>query len=91
MQVFLGALEDAMKRIAADPADAAATWVKAENSKLSAAYVEQIIRRPENEWTMVPKKFMAYAEFMAHTGALTVKPQSWRDVFFPDIEKMPGS
>ena len=80
-----------MKQIAANPAEAAVIWVKAENSKLSAAYIEKLIRLPENEWTMVPKKVMVYAEFMSRIGMLTPKPESWRDMFFPATHKLPGS
>jgi len=91
IEAFIAALDDAMKQIAANPAEAAAIWVKAENSKLSAAYIEKLIRLPENEWTMVPKKVMVYAEFMSRIGMLTPKPGSWRDIFFPAIHKLPGS
>jgi ABC-type nitrate/sulfonate/bicarbonate transport system substrate-binding protein len=91
IEAFIAALEDAMKQIAANPAEAAAIWVKAENSKLSAAYIEKLIRLPENEWTMVPKKVMVYAEFMSRIGMLTPKPASWSDLFFPEIQKLPGS
>ena len=87
----MAALDDAIKQIAANPAEAAAIWVKAENSKLSAAFIEKLIRAPENEWTTVPKKVMIYAEFMSRTGKLSPKPESWRDIFFPTIHKLPGS
>jgi NitT/TauT family transport system substrate-binding protein len=91
IEAFVAALDDAMKQIAANPAEAAAVWVKAENSKLSAAYIEKLIRLPENEWTMVPKKIMDYAEFMSHIGMLSPKPASWRDMFFPATHKLSGS
>jgi NitT/TauT family transport system substrate-binding protein len=91
IEAFIAALDDAMKQIAANPAEAAAVWVKAENSKLSAAYIEKLIRLPENEWTMVPKKIMDYAEFMGRIGMLSSKPASWRDMFFPATHKLPGS
>lgn len=91
IEAFIAALDDAMKQIAANPAEAAAIWVKAENSKLSAAYIEKLIRSPENEWTMVPKKVMVYAEFMSRTGKLSPKPAAWGDLFFPEIQKLPGS
>jgi NitT/TauT family transport system substrate-binding protein len=84
-------MDDAMKQIAADPAAAAALWVKAENAKLTPAYIEKIIRLPENEWTMTPKKIMSYAEFMNRVGMLPAKPASWRDVFFEDTHKLSGS
>src|SRR5262245_8973054 len=91
VEAFVAALDDAMKQIADDPAGAAALWVKAENAKLSADYIAGLIRLPENEWTMVPKKITAYAEFMNRSGMLPVKPTTWKDVFFPDTHRLPGS
>jgi sulfonate transport system substrate-binding protein len=91
VQAFLAALDEAMKQIAADPAAAAALWVKAEGSKLSPAEAERIIRLPENEWTTVPKKIMDYADYMSRVGMLPVKPSSWRDVYFEDSHQLPGS
>jgi len=91
VEAFIAALDEAMQSIARDPAAAAAIWVRAENSKLSADYIEKLIRLPENEWTMVPKKIMAYAEFMSRAGMLPVKPTSWRDMFFSDAYRLPGS
>ena len=88
---FLAAFEDAMTQITKDPAAAAALWVKAENSKLPVAEAERIIKLPENEWTMTPKKIMAYADYMARAKMIPVKPSSWQDVFFPDIHKLPGN
>jgi len=91
VEAFVAALDEAMKFIANDPAAAAALWVTAENSKLSAAYAEKIIRDPENEWTMVPKKIMDYADYMSRVGMIPAKPTSWQEVFFADIGKLPGS
>jgi NitT/TauT family transport system substrate-binding protein len=91
VQAFMAALDDALKQISTDPAGVAALWIKAENSKLSQAAVEKMIRLPENEWTAVPKKIMAYAEFMNRTGTLPVKPANWQEVFFDEIHTRPGS
>lgn len=91
IEAFIAALDDAMKQIKADPAGTAAVWIKADKSKLSQPEVEKMIRLPENEWTTVPKKIMAYAEFMNRVGTLAVKPANWQEVFFADIHKLPGS
>jgi NitT/TauT family transport system substrate-binding protein len=88
---FVAALDDAMKQIAADPAAAAALWVQAEHSKLSASAIEKMIRLPENEWTRVPKKIMAYADYMSRAGLIPAKPSSWQDVFFEEAHQLPGS
>lgn len=91
IEAFVAALDDAMKFIKSDPAAAAALWVKAENSKLPVAQAEKIIRAPENEWTTTPKKIMDYADYMSRVGMLSVKPASWRDVYFEEIHNLPGS
>jgi NitT/TauT family transport system substrate-binding protein len=91
VEAFVAALDDAMQQIAKDPAEAASLWVKNENSKIPVAEIERMIRLPENEWTMVPKKVMAYADFMSRAGLIRVKPEHWQDVFFDDIHKLPGS
>lgn len=91
VEAFVAALDEAMKFIKSDPAAAAALWVKAENSKLPVAQAEKIIRAPENEWTTTPKKIMDYADYMSRVGMLAVKPASWRDVYFEEAHKLPGS
>ena len=91
VQALVAALADAMKRIAADPKEAAEVWVKAERSRMSAADAEKLIRLPENEWTMTPKKVTAYAEFMSRIGMIPVKPADWKEVFFEEAHHLSGS
>ncbi len=91
MKAFLDALEESMTRIKSDPAAAAALWIKAENSKLSAADAEKIIRNPQNEWTTTPKKILTYLDYMNWAGLVTAKTNDWKDVFFSGIHGAPGS
>jgi NitT/TauT family transport system substrate-binding protein len=91
MKAFLDALEDSVARIKADPAAAAAIWVKAENSKLSPADAEKIIRNPQNEWTTTPKKVLTYLDYMNRAGLVSTKTSDWKDIFFSGIHGAPGS
>ncbi len=88
---FLAALDRAQKIIVADPAKAATLYIRNEKSKIPPAKVEALIRLPENEWTMVPKRVMQFATFMNQTGAVSTKPDSWKDLFFPEIHVMEGN
>ena len=54
-----------MKEIKDDPAGSAALWVRADHSKLPVAEAENIIRLPENTFTMTPQKMMIFADYMA--------------------------
>jgi NitT/TauT family transport system substrate-binding protein len=86
------AMEVAMQRIKADPAKAAALYLKQEPSKsLSPEYVEKILRDPENVFSVAPGGVMAYADFMQRTGQLKTTPAKWQDPFFPFIQERQGS
>ncbi|MGB0086915.1 MAG: ABC transporter substrate-binding protein [Rhodomicrobiaceae bacterium] len=85
------ALEEAMDFINKNPDKAAASWIKVENSKLAPALVEKIIRDPENKWTVAPQNIMAYADFMNKVGSIKVKPDNWKEMFFPPVHDKEGS
>ena len=91
VEAFVAALDEAVKFINANRKEAAEIWVRAENSRMPAAEAERIIRLPENEWTMTPKKVMAYADFMSRNGLIPARPDSWKDLFFPEVHGLPGS
>lgn len=91
VKAFLAALEDAIKYIKSDPDGAAALWVKNTHSKLPVAEVARIVKLPENEWTMTPKKTMVFAEYMSRVGMIPVKPTSWKDYYIDAIHNLPGS
>jgi NitT/TauT family transport system substrate-binding protein len=91
VEAFVAALDEAVKFINANRKEAAEIWVRAENSRMPAAEAERIIRLPENEWTMTPKKVMAYADFMSRNGLIPARPESWKDLFFPEMHGLPGS
>jgi sulfonate transport system substrate-binding protein len=91
VEAFVAALDEAVNFINANRKEAAEIWVRAENSRMPAAEAERIIRLPENEWTMTPKKVMAYADFMSRNGLIPARPESWKDLFFPEVHGLPGS
>ncbi len=91
IQAFLAALKTAMKDIKADPAAAAAIWVKANHSKLPVAEAEDIIKKPENSFTIVPKRTMAFANYMADVKMVPNRPKSWKDMFIDAVHGLKGS
>jgi NitT/TauT family transport system substrate-binding protein len=91
IRAFADALAECMTIIVKDPRSAAEIWIKAEKSKMSVDDAEKLIRLPENQWTMTPKKVTVYAEFMNRTGVLTTKPADWKEIFFDVIHDLPGS
>lgn len=88
----LAALEEANRMIAADKAMAAALLVEsAGGAGFSAAELEEILADPEIVFTTTPQNIMKYAQFMFEAGTLRARPDSWKDLFFPEIHGAPGS
>jgi NitT/TauT family transport system substrate-binding protein len=88
----LAALEEANRMIAADKAMAAALLIEsAGGAGFTAPEVEEILSDPEIVFTTTPQNVMKYARFMFEAGTLRTQPESWKELFFPEIHGAPGS
>jgi NitT/TauT family transport system substrate-binding protein len=90
-RAFFDALKEAIDWIKANPRDAAALYIRMENSRLTPEFVEGLLTNPEHVFTIAPQNTMKYAEFMARTGTATAKPDDWKDMFFPELHDLQGS
>ena len=85
------ALDQAMRFIRDDPSAAAALYVTAEQSPLSADFVERIVRDPDHVFTIVPQNVQKFADFLYRTGQIKAPPKFWTDLFFNEMATHPGS
>jgi NitT/TauT family transport system substrate-binding protein len=51
----------------------------------------KMVADPDNVWTTVPQKMLAFAAFMQKVGRLKQAPGSWEDVFLPGVHGGQGS
>jgi len=90
-KALVAALKEATDIVNKDKKAAAALWIEDSKSKLSPDMVGKIVTGPQVRWTMTPENTIKYADFMAEVGTLKVKPESWKDYFFPEIHDEKGS
>jgi NitT/TauT family transport system substrate-binding protein len=90
-KAFYDALVEASQLIKADPTAAAKTYLRVEQSKLSEALVEKIVKDPEIDFTVVPQRTYLYAEKLHELGVLKNKADSWKDYFFEQAHGGAGS
>jgi NitT/TauT family transport system substrate-binding protein len=50
-----------------------------------------MLNDPAIVYTTTPQNVMKYVDFMAKAGSIKVKPDSWKDLFFPNIHAAAGS
>lgn len=90
-KALVAALKEATEIVNKDRRAAGAYWIKDVNSKLPLDMVDKIVSGPQVRWTMAPENSMKFATFMHSVGTLKQAPQSWRDLFFPEIHDLDGS
>jgi NitT/TauT family transport system substrate-binding protein len=90
-KALLEALGEATQILNADKPAAAALWIEDSKSKLPLDMVTKILAGPQVTWTLTPENSMKYADFMYEVGSIKTKPQSWKDMFFPEIADLKGS
>jgi NitT/TauT family transport system substrate-binding protein len=50
-----------------------------------------ILGNPDMRFTLVPQNVVKFAAFKAQIGSVSSRPDTWKDLFFPEIHTLPGS
>ncbi|MEO8938265.1 MAG: ABC transporter substrate-binding protein [Burkholderiaceae bacterium] len=88
---FLAAYDEATTTLNADKKAAAELYLRVSKDKDSLENIVKMLNQPEIQYTTTPKNVMKYADFMFKVGTIKVKPASWKDLFFPNAQNLPGS
>lgn len=87
----VGALDEAIEWTNADKRRAAKLYMEmTKEKKLSEDDIVQLISVKGFDFTKVPKKTFKFAEFMHQIGSLKNKPESWKDLYFPEAHTLAG-
>jgi NitT/TauT family transport system substrate-binding protein len=88
----LKALEEAIALINARKDEVAGLLLASSgDGGFSKAELVDVLNDPSVQFTTTPENVMKYAEFMHSIGSIQKRPESWKDMFFPDIHGSPGS
>jgi NitT/TauT family transport system substrate-binding protein len=90
-EAFVKALDEAQATINRDKRAAAEAYLRISKDKDTVDNIARMMNDPQIVFTTTPQNVMKYADFMAKTGAIKVKPDSWKDLFFPNVHGAPGS
>ena len=90
-EAFIKALDEATASINRDKRAAAETYLRLSKDKDTADDIFKMLSDPSIVYTTTPQNVMKYVNFMLKTGSIKVKPDSWKDLFFPNVHSLPGS
>ncbi|WP_295447997.1 ABC transporter substrate-binding protein [uncultured Thiodictyon sp.] len=85
------ALAEAEQIINQDKAAASALYLRASKDKGTVADVEKIVTDPQVEFTLTPRNVTKYSDFLYKIGSIKQKPDTWKDLFFPEVHGLAGS
>jgi len=88
---FVKALDEATAIINKDKKAAAEAYLRISKDKDTVADILAMLNDPAIVYTTTPQNVMKYVDFMNKIGSIKVKPESWKDLFFPNIHGAAGS
>jgi NitT/TauT family transport system substrate-binding protein len=90
-QALIEAVREADQIINTDRHRAAEIYLAAEKPSLGLAQVEALLNDPGTRYTAAPRNIVQFAQFMARTGTIRNRPETWQELFFPDLDVAEGS
>lgn len=88
---FVKALDEAMVMINKDKAWAAEAYLRISKDKDTRDNILKMLNDPNIIYTTTPQNVMKYVNFMYKINSIKTKPVSWKDMFFPSAQDLPGS
>lgn len=90
-QAFTEALGESIRIINADKRKAAQLYVEMAHDKEGVDGVYKILSNPQLQFSETPRHILEFMEFKRATGTLKTMPESWKDLFFPNVWQFQGS
>ena len=88
---FVKALDEAIAAINGNKQAAAEAYIRVAKAKDSVADILTMLNDPKIVFTLTPQNMSKYVDFMFRIGSIKVKPDSWKDMFFPNAHNLAGS
>jgi NitT/TauT family transport system substrate-binding protein len=90
-KAVMEALREATDSINKDKRRAAEIYSQEGGGKEKVDFLLKIMNDPQIHYTLAPERILPYAQFMHKVGIIKHDPQSWKDMFFPEVYDLPGS
>ena len=90
-EAYLAALKEATAMVNRDKRAAAEAYARFTKDKTPVDDLVAMMSDPDVEFTTQPLATLKIVDFMYKTGAIKVKPESWKDLYFENVHGEQGS
>ena len=77
--------------INANPRAAAKDYLDAAKDPITLDEAVEMVTDPGAKFTTAPMNVLTFAGFMSRQGLIKTRPTSWKEMFFPELDRLPGS
>jgi len=88
---FVKALDEAIGLINKDKGWAAEAYLRISKDKDTRENILRMLNDPNIVYSTTPQNVMKYVNFMYKVKSIKIKPDSWKDMFFPNAQALSGS
>jgi NitT/TauT family transport system substrate-binding protein len=88
---FVAALRQSLETINKDPRGAARDYLDVSKDPISLDELTELVTDAGSKFSMTPDLVTTFADFMFKQGLTKTRPESWKDMFFPEVYDHPGS
>ncbi|MFO1168238.1 MAG: ABC transporter substrate-binding protein [Rhodoblastus sp.] len=88
---FISAFREATDLVNSDKRKAAEIYLKLSPEKVTVDEMVEILRDPQVISSLAPMGVTKFVDFAYRTGTIKKKPDSWKDLFFPEAHALPGN
>jgi len=88
-RAFIAAMSEADETIRRDRKHAAEVYLGATNDKEPLDDIAGMLK-PE-QFTLTPQNVTKFSDFLFRVGVIKQRPDTWKDLFFPEVHDLPGT
>jgi len=90
-QALLNAMREGSEFVASHPRETAEYYAADTKGKIDLDLMVELLNDPRYRYILTPHATMKWASFMHKVGRLKTAPESWKDLFWPEIHDLDGS
>ena len=90
-RALLNAMQEGSEFVASHPRETAEYYAADTKGKIDIDLMVELLKDPRYRYILTPHATMKWASFMHQVGRLKVAPESWKELFWPEIHELDGS
>lgn len=90
-QAIVNAMQEGSEFVASHPRETAEYYAADTKGKIDIDLMVELLKDPRYKYILTPHAMTKWSDFMFRMGRIKIKPETWKDLFWPEIHGLEGS